>query len=79
MTTVLVGNFKADDVETVLIHDPLWWQVKGLRKTLSGYGKKLPTENKINFAGRLRRVYIDIFSNSGCCYVIVKGEHISVR
>jgi hypothetical protein len=54
---------------------PLDWQLKGLTKTASGYGTKIPTTKVISLDGfdRLRRIYCDIFSNIGICYVIKNG------
>lgn len=61
-----------------LHYRPLDWQRRGLQKTRTGYGTKIPTTNMINLAGRMRRVYVDIYSNSGHTYVIVKGEKVGV-
>lgn len=80
MATVLIGNnYDSTDIETTLIHAPLWWHGKGLSKTASGYGKKIETSHKVNYKGRLRRVYCDVYSNAGSYYIIVKGEKITVR
>ena len=54
------------------------WQKRGLMYTASGYGKKIPTSKQIFILGRWRRVYCDIFSNSGTCYVIVDGQEVNV-
>jgi hypothetical protein len=54
------------------------WQARGLMYTASGYGKKIPTSKQLYILGRWRRVYCDIFSNSGVCYVIVDGQEINV-
>jgi len=56
----------------------LLWQARGLMYTASGYGKKIPTSKQLYILGRWRRVYCDIFSNSGVCYVIVDGQEINV-
>lgn len=48
-----------------LVHAPMWWHLKGLSETASGYGRKLNSGYKISFEGRLYRVYTTIFSNSG--------------
>lgn len=61
-----------------LIYAPLDWQRQGLQKTATGYGKKIPTVNMIDYAGRKRRIYTDIFSNIGRSYFILKGEEITV-
>lgn len=77
--TVLIGNYTPHDVEAELIEAPMWWHKHNLSKTASGYGTKIETRNKVDFAGRKRRVYVDVFGNSGHCYVIVRGEKITVR
>lgn len=80
MEKTIIGNcYDSSDIEATLIDAPLWWHERGLQKTASGYGKKIPTRHKVNYKGRLRRVYCDVFSNSGHCYIIVKGEKITVR
>lgn len=79
MQTVLIGNYTENDIEATLIDAPLWWHDAGLQKTASGYGSKIPTRHKVNYAGLDRRVYVDIFGNSGSSYIMVKGEKITVR
>lgn len=80
MATVLIGNgYDHTDIEATLIDAPLWWHERGLQKTASGYGKKIETRHKVNYLGRDRRVYVDVFGNSGSAYVIVKGQKITVR
>ena len=65
--------------ETVdAIQKPLDWQIMGLSKTATGYGKKIPTSLMINYEGRLRRVYQDVYSNSGVSYIIVKGQKVTL-
>ena len=54
------------------------WQARGLMYTRTGYGKKIPTTKQLFILGRWRRIYCDIFSNSGVCYVIVDGQEINV-
>lgn len=54
------------------------WQARGLMYTASGFGKKIPTTKQLFILGRWRRVYCDIFSNSGVCYVIVDGQAVNV-
>jgi len=41
----------------------------------TGYGRKIPTRHMVQLPGSdvWRRVYCCIFSNSGTCYVPVKG------
>lgn len=55
-----------------LVYSPLWWHKMGLTKTSTGYGTKIETPDKISFCGRLYRVYCDIYSNSGVCYITTK-------
>ena len=54
------------------------WQERGLMYTSSGYGKKIPTSKQLFILGRWRRVYCDIFSNSGVCYVIIDKQEVYV-
>lgn len=77
MVMISHPDYTSDSV--VLHYRPLEWQRQGLQKTRTGYGTKIPTTNVIALAGRIRRVYIDIYSNSGHTYVMVKGEKITVR
>lgn len=50
-------------------------------KTLSGYGKKIPTDYMVYFGKRWRRVYCCIFSNLGTLYIgkLEKGNTITVE
>lgn len=68
-----------DDKELPVFSRPLWWQERGLTKTASGYGTKIPTKNVIRYDNRFRRIYVDIFGNIGHSYFILKGEKITVR
>ena len=79
METVLIGNYTTKDVEATLIDAPLWWHDQGLQKTATGYGRKIETRHKVNYLGRDRRVYCDVSSNAGSCYILVKGQKITVR
>jgi len=63
------GTSRHDLLAVDLIDAPLEWQKKGLSKTSTGYGKKIPTRSKVRYQGRLYRVYCDIYSNSGHCYI----------
>lgn len=62
-------------VEVELIEKPLWWQLRGLSYTASGYGRKIPTSYVVRYNGRWFR-YCCIFSNSGTNYITVKGVDI---
>lgn len=78
--TVFIGNgYDHTDVEATLINAPLWWHERGLQKTASGYGNKIETRHKVNYQGRDRRVYADCHGNAAHCYIMVKGEKITVR
>ena len=82
MERAIIGNIgihKENFFITDFIDAPLWWHERGLQKTASGYGTKIETRNKVKYKGRLRRVYCDVYSNSDYCYIIVKGEKITVR
>lgn len=52
------------------------WQLAGLQKTATGYGKKIPTSWKVHYLGKLRRIYQDVYSNSGVSYIIVNGKKL---
>lgn len=62
-----------------VIEKPLWWQLKGLQQTGTGYGGKLSTSKMIKINGRWHRIYVMCYSNSGSAYVLVKGEIIFIR
>jgi len=55
---------------------PLPWQLQGLQQTASGYGGKLATTKMLRYNGRWHRIYCMCYSNSGTCYIIVKGERL---
>ena len=58
--------------------DMLDWQKQGLSQTASGYGAKLTTYYKINFEGKLYRLYNTCFSNAGSTWFKTKGKKIFV-
>jgi hypothetical protein len=62
-----------------LVYRPLPWQELGLSQTASGYGRKLTNACKINFNGKLYRLYSTIFSNSGSVWFTVRGKKIFVN
>jgi hypothetical protein len=64
---ILLEDWHKDTIDA-----PLWWQKRGLSKTSTGYGTKIETSRKLSFCGRLYRVYCDIYSNCGTCYIITK-------
>ncbi|QYA57499.1 hypothetical protein SARAHDANIELLE_71 [Hafnia phage vB_HpaM_SarahDanielle] len=47
------------------------WQIAGLSKTATGYGTKIPTSFIVNYKGRQRRVYQNVYSNVASSYIIV--------
>lgn len=57
-----------DDME----YAPMWFHLKGLQETATGYGRRLNTGYKLSFNGRMYRVYCCIFSNSGTLYIRAK-------
>jgi hypothetical protein len=61
-----------------LIDAPMWFHKKGLSETSTGYGKRLNSGYKISFNGKLYRVYVTIFSNSGTMWFTCKGRKIIV-
>jgi len=65
-------------VEYSTIYAPMWYHLKGLTQTATGYGKKLNTSYKVLYAGRERRIYCCCFSNCGTCYIIANRNKISV-
>lgn len=75
-----------DSVHGLLLHElevktkTLWWQECGLSYTATGYGSKIPTTKMVRLPGEKiwRRLYCMIWSNSGTCYFIKKGERVIV-
>lgn len=59
---------------------PLWWHLKGLQFSASGYGSRIPTRHMVKLPGspRWRRVYCCIWSNAGTCYVADKAGNWTV-
>jgi len=62
-----------EKIDVEVIEKPLWWQLKHLSYTVSGYGRKIPTWYMVRYNGRLYRVYCCIFSNSGTNYICING------
>ena len=58
----------------LLIYKPLWWHLKGLTQTATGYGRKLTTPWKVKHNGRLYRVYATCYSNAATHYILPGGE-----
>jgi hypothetical protein len=45
-------------------------------RNADGYGRKIPTNKKVKYLGRWRRVYVVCFSNSGSAYIVVRGKSL---
>ena len=73
---VVNGRIFADGAD--LIEAPMWWHLRGLTQTATGYGRKLNTGRKINFNGRAYRLYATCFSNNASVWFTVRGVKISV-
>ena len=57
----------------------LWWQLKGLQQTASGYGSKLTTSYVVTCSdGKVRRVYARCYSNAASFYIMVKGLKVTI-
>lgn len=65
--------------QSELIDKPLWWQLRGLSYTASGYGGKIPTTKMVKHKGRLKRIYIMIYSNSGTAYILDGKTKLIIR
>lgn len=61
-----------------LVNAPMWWHTAGKTETRTGYGKRLNSGLKINFNGRLYRIYVTCFSNAGTAWFVSKGRKIVV-
>ena len=77
MKLAIQGNYpdyNHTPLETV--RKPLWWQLRGLMYTATGYGKKIPTEYMVKHNNRMKRVYCCIYSNVGSLYIKSHGHDI---
>ena len=45
----------------------------------TGYGKKIATSKKLFHEGRAYRIYCAIYSNSGTCYIVKKGQRFPIN
>ena len=52
--------------------------VYAVKQTGDGYGRKLNTGRKINFNGKLYRLYATCFSNAASVWFVAKGRKIFV-
>jgi len=77
---MIVGNIDLDLFKTLGLYKEslLWWQVKGLMYTSTGYGRKIPTSHMVKWCGKWRRVYCSISSNCGTCYILQGNDWITV-
>ncbi len=72
------GSIYTKEYRKDLILDQLDWQKRGLQQSATGYGAKLTTGYKINFNGKLFRVYCTCYGNAGSCWFISRGRKIFV-
>jgi hypothetical protein len=74
------GEWLGVPSEYTLIDRPLWWHLRGLQQTASGYGSKLTSSRVVKLAdGRERRVYVTCWSNSGTAWITLDGQQYVVR
>lgn len=72
------GPFLTERVE--IKTELLPWQARGLQYTATGYGRRIPTPYKVKTAGKWRRVYCCVFSNSGTLYIgKLSSEAVTVQ
>lgn len=71
-----MNNLSLNGVELETIESPLWFHLKGLMQTATGYGSKLTTQYKVKYNNRLYRVYCHCYSNCGSLYIIVKDNRV---
>lgn len=65
-------------LKTDLRYSPPKWMRTGLQQTASGYGARLNSGYEIEYAGRVYRVYVTCYSNSGSAWFMTKGKRIYV-
>lgn len=65
-------------VSVPVSHEPMPHHKLGLMYTATGYGKRIPTEYKVQYNGKWRRVYCCIFSNIGTMYIGKLSDSIIV-
>lgn len=70
--------YRIDATREDLIDSPMWYHLKGLMQTATGYGSKLNSGYKIKLNNRLYRVYTTIWSNSGTNWIIANGRKIII-
>jgi hypothetical protein len=62
-----------------MVYDPPEWMKMGLQQSASGYGGKLNSGYRINFNGKLYRLYISCYSNACSWWFVAKGRTIYVN
>ena len=68
------------DSAAVRVYRPLAWQLRGLQQTSSGYGSKLTSSYCVRLSdGRVRRIYVTQYSNSGTAWIKLDGVRRLVR
>jgi len=68
-----------NDGEPVTLEShPLWWHLRGLQQTASGYGRRLTTRYKVRHEGRLYRVYATQISNAVSHWIMAKGVQLHI-
>lgn len=65
--------------DTKLIDAPLWFHLRGLSQTRSGYGARLATTHKVNYQNRLYRVYCTCYGNAGSLWIQTKQGKLYLR
>ena len=73
---IVDGRIYADPTE--LIDRPLWWHLRNLSQTASGYGAKLTTRHCIDLDGKERRIYVTIYGNAGTAWITYKGARLVI-
>jgi hypothetical protein len=79
MDTETINGIEYLPWEVEIKDAPMWYRERGLMQTASGYGTKLNTGKKVRWNNRWYRLYCHIISNSGSCYILVKGKRIYYR
>jgi len=63
------------DPSAVRVYRPLWHHRLGLSQTGSGYGSRLTSAYCVRLSdGRLRRIYITQYSNSGTAWITLNKQ-----
>lgn len=63
-----------------VIDRPLWFHLQGLQQTATGYGRKLTSSRCVTLPdGRVRRIYITIYSNAGTAWIVLDGKRRIIR